>query len=142
MAKKEPIGWITVNGVHVPLYEGESKADAVRRSIVEKEEKQKDSQIKKAKDTADKLNAEKKTESKKVKIYGNKDKGDTKISNIYSWLKKAKEDEIVIRSSYIMSSWDDIKTDAMIAGFEAWRNPSDSRFTGFNESYTFKRKKK
>ena len=27
------IGWITVNGKHVPLMEGESKADAVKRSL-------------------------------------------------------------------------------------------------------------
>lgn len=27
----EPTGWITVNGNHVPLYAGESKADAVKR---------------------------------------------------------------------------------------------------------------
>lgn len=34
MAKKEReiVGWITVKGRHVPLYEGESKSDAVKRA--------------------------------------------------------------------------------------------------------------
>lgn len=32
MATREPKEWITVNGTHVPIFEGESKADAVKRA--------------------------------------------------------------------------------------------------------------
>ena len=31
MAKKEPEKWITVNGVHIPIYEGESEKEAIKR---------------------------------------------------------------------------------------------------------------
>ena len=51
------VGWITVNGVHVPLKDGESKDDAVKRSLeVRKEEEAKEKQIAKQKEEADKLN--------------------------------------------------------------------------------------
>ena len=33
MATREPKGWITVNGVHVPIFEGESKADAAKNYL-------------------------------------------------------------------------------------------------------------
>ena len=33
---KEPVAWITVHGVHVPLFEGDSKEDAIRRAITGK----------------------------------------------------------------------------------------------------------
>jgi len=35
MANKEPKNWITINGNHVPLYDGESKDDAVKRWVKE-----------------------------------------------------------------------------------------------------------
>ena len=51
------VGWITVNGVHVPLKEGESKDDAVKRSLeVRKEQDAKEKQIEKQKEEADQLN--------------------------------------------------------------------------------------
>ena len=37
--EKEPVGWVTVNGKHVPIFEGESKEDAVARSISTNEDK-------------------------------------------------------------------------------------------------------
>lgn len=33
MATREPKGWITVNGVHVPIFEGETKADAAKNYL-------------------------------------------------------------------------------------------------------------
>ena len=38
--KKEPVAWITMNGRHVPLYEGESKAQAIARATKESVKKQ------------------------------------------------------------------------------------------------------
>ena len=32
MADREPKAWITVNGAHVPIFEGETKADAAKRA--------------------------------------------------------------------------------------------------------------
>ena len=34
---KEPKQWITVNGVHVPIFEGDTKEDAIRRAITGKD---------------------------------------------------------------------------------------------------------
>lgn len=36
MAKREVESWITVNGVHIPIYKGETKNEAVRRGIKER----------------------------------------------------------------------------------------------------------
>lgn len=67
MAEKEVIGWITVNGNHVPVYKGESPSMATKRfikekdatdSIVEKNEEAKERTIEKAKEEAKKLNSE------------------------------------------------------------------------------------
>lgn len=33
MADKKIVGWFTMNGKHIPVFEGESKADAVKRSV-------------------------------------------------------------------------------------------------------------
>ena len=59
---REPVSWITVNGQHVPLFAGESKADAVKR-VAENTKKQtakdandKEKQISQHKSEADKLN--------------------------------------------------------------------------------------
>lgn len=46
MAKKEPIGWFTVNGVHVPIFEGQSKADAVKAHIAKQVNKDADTKQK------------------------------------------------------------------------------------------------
>lgn len=51
----EITGWITVNGKHVPLMDGESKTDAVKRAL-SKDVDTKQSQIDKNKAEADKLN--------------------------------------------------------------------------------------
>lgn len=57
MSQKEPIDWITVNGAHVPLYDGESKEQAISRHLsIIKAEKDKELQIAKNKEQADRLN--------------------------------------------------------------------------------------
>ena len=56
MSTKEVKDWITVNGQHVPIFEGESKNDAVNRAIAKINEDKKESDIKKNKEQADKLN--------------------------------------------------------------------------------------
>ena len=56
MENREPVAWITVNGNHVPLFEGESKQDAVNRSVAERNEAAKEKQIARNKAEADVLN--------------------------------------------------------------------------------------
>ena len=54
MAQKEPIDWITVNGKHIPIYEGESKQDAYNRAVAKDNEDKKKSDIARSKKEADK----------------------------------------------------------------------------------------
>ena len=35
MADKKVVAWFTMNGKHIPIYEGESKDDAVKRSVTQ-----------------------------------------------------------------------------------------------------------
>ena len=56
MAERKIVDWFTMNGKHIPIYEGESKADAVNRSIAKDNEDKKAEQIRKNKEQADKLN--------------------------------------------------------------------------------------
>jgi len=56
MAERQVKDWITVNGQHIPIFEGESKDDAYNRAVAQHNEDVKDSQIKKNKAQADKLN--------------------------------------------------------------------------------------
>lgn len=57
MAKREVKEWITVNGVHIPIFDGQSK-DAAVKQYMNHDEKQKDTQIKKNKEQANRLNNE------------------------------------------------------------------------------------
>lgn len=50
MASREIMRWVTINGVHVPIYEGESKQDVVNRFVAERNEMTKHEQIMKNKD--------------------------------------------------------------------------------------------
>lgn len=65
MADKKVKQWITINGVHVPIYEGESKDDAVKRAInrgsenAKNNEDLKEKQIAKNKAQKDELNGKK-----------------------------------------------------------------------------------
>ncbi len=52
MATKEIKQWITINGVHVPIYEGETKADAAKRAIFKQKENIKKNESDKEKDIA------------------------------------------------------------------------------------------
>ena len=54
--EREVIGWFTVNGVHRPIYEGESKQDAYNREVAKLNEDTKNRQIAKSKEQADRLN--------------------------------------------------------------------------------------
>ena len=45
MAKKEPKAWITVNGQHIPIYDGESRQDAYNRAVAKHNEDVKQKQI-------------------------------------------------------------------------------------------------
>lgn len=56
MADRQPVGWITVNGVHVPIFDGESKQDAINRSIAENNAATKEKQIAENKRQSDKMN--------------------------------------------------------------------------------------
>lgn len=56
----DDIQWITVDGQHIPIGAHESKDDAVKRFIANREA-QKDRQIEKNKQQADELNADRKT---------------------------------------------------------------------------------
>ena len=53
---REVKAWFTVNGQHIPIFEGESKSQAVNRYIAEKNEEVKNKQISENKKQADKLN--------------------------------------------------------------------------------------
>lgn len=67
--KKEVKQWITVNGVHVPIFDGESKADAINRAIARKNESIKAKQIAQRKAEIAKLNPDKEAMSAKDKAY-------------------------------------------------------------------------
>ena len=56
MAEREIKDWITVNGKHVPIYEGESKEQAYNRSIAKANEDKRQSDIAKAQVERDRLN--------------------------------------------------------------------------------------
>lgn len=86
---KEVKQWITVNGVHVPIFEGESKADAVKRAVKKTQGTKKtgesftrkESNVDNAKRRVEELEAELK-----------KHKNDEHTSYIKNKLKTAKED--------------------------------------------------
>lgn len=64
MAKKEPIKWITVNGVHVPIFEGEDTEIAVKNHFakqVNKDADEKKKQIQSHQKEADRLNGKERT---------------------------------------------------------------------------------
>ena len=65
MANKEPKQWITVNGQHIPIFEGETKDQAVNRYIAKTNEEKKQKDIARNKAQADKLNGKKSKEQTK-----------------------------------------------------------------------------
>jgi len=66
MADREVKQWITVNGKHVPIFEGESKAAAIKRAAdkqINDDADKKEKQIAENKKKADMLNDQKKSET-------------------------------------------------------------------------------
>lgn len=59
MAEKKVTGWFTMNGKHIPIFEGESKDDAVNRAVAKANEDKKAEQIAKNQRTANSLNGKK-----------------------------------------------------------------------------------
>lgn len=58
MLKDKPTSWITLNGRHIPLYEGESKQDAVNRFIANSNEDKRQAEIRRNSEQAARLNRE------------------------------------------------------------------------------------
>lgn len=56
MSERKIESWITIKGNHIPIYEGESKADAVNRYTAKMNENKKNSDIAKAQIERDRLN--------------------------------------------------------------------------------------
>ena len=74
MAKKEPKDWITVNGRHIPIYDGESKQDAYNRAVAKHNEDVKSKQISRNKAQVDRIsNAHKTEKSQKEQFDAHKD---------------------------------------------------------------------
>ena len=67
MAERKVKQWITVNGVHVPIFEGESKSDAVKRAIDKAKSNANANEDQKAKDIA-------KNEKQKAELNGKAEK--------------------------------------------------------------------
>ena len=73
MAERQVKDWITIDGNHVPIYEGESKQDAFNRSVALMNENKKKADIERNKQEADKLNNPSKVKDK-IKLPTNIDK--------------------------------------------------------------------
>ena len=75
------IGWFTVNGAHVPIYQGETKEQAVKRHIdstVKKNETDKEAQKKVSKKNSEKLNKEQKIKDNLKSNFGLSEKEKSK----------------------------------------------------------------
>ena len=66
------------------------------------------------------------------------------VRNLYEYLIRTKEDEIIIRTSYVKGCWDDNEFDAHKAGFNIVRfvNPEYEAKHEFAECYKLTRTKK
>ena len=83
MAQEEQ--WITVNGRHILIGAGESKEDAIRRAIAQKNSDTKQKQIERNKEQADKLNG--KSDSSELKL------SEVKSDKFVNAIEKAKESQ-------------------------------------------------
>lgn len=82
MAERKIKQWITVNGVHVPIYEGESKADGVKRAIEKAKSNAKTNEDQKAKDIA-------KNKAQKDELNGKSDTktlGEVQTNDDHKWV--------------------------------------------------------
>lgn len=64
------------------------------------------------------------------------------IRNLYAYLMNTKEDEIIIRTTYVEGGWVDNEFDAHLAGFNIVRfiNPEYKAKHEFSECYKLTRK--
>lgn len=64
------------------------------------------------------------------------------IRNLYTYLRKTTEDEIIVRTSYVAGGWHDNEFDAHAAGFNIYRfiNPEYEAKHQFAECYRLIRK--
>lgn len=64
------------------------------------------------------------------------------VRNLYSYLINTKENEIIIRTSYVKGGWCDNELDAHLAGFNIVRfiNPEYEAKHEFSECYKLTRK--
>lgn len=64
------------------------------------------------------------------------------IPNLYAYLKKTTEDEIIVRTSRVKGGWHDNEFDANAAGFDICRfiNPDLTARHEFDECYRLTRK--
>ena len=65
------------------------------------------------------------------------------IRNLYTYLKATKEDDIIVRTSYVSGGWHDNEFDAQAAGFDIYRfhNPEYEALHQFSECYRLTRRK-
>ena len=85
MSTKQVKDWFTVNGQHIPIFEGESKSQAVNRYIAEKNEETKSKQISENKKQADNLNKkENKKENKRAYTIAERKKAQLEIVKKYN----------------------------------------------------------
>lgn len=88
MANREPIGWITVKGKRVPLFEGESKEESIKNALGDKAK-----QIDQNKKEADRKNAQEKQNQKSDwKVTYDRDKAKAYKSKNVIAAKKSAED--------------------------------------------------
>lgn len=73
--KEEPVDWITVNGTHIPIYEGEYPDEAVKRFVKEEDEKAMKKWKKEMDPHANKPNVKKPVQQKDKKVDKKSKKG-------------------------------------------------------------------
>lgn len=73
--KQEPVDWITVNGTHIPIYEGEYPDEAVKRFVKEEDEKAMKKWKKEMDPHAKKPNVKKSVQQKNKKVDKKSKKG-------------------------------------------------------------------
>jgi len=73
MAEKEVKQWITVNGKHVPIFEGETKSQAINRAVAKENEEIKEKQIAKNKEQVNESKPKLRSLNDALKDYSDED---------------------------------------------------------------------
>lgn len=137
--KREPKEWITVNGIHIPIYEGETKAQAINRHIIEKNEETKEKQIEANKKQADELSAKKKkpdekdTKQKQLEIIQKYNPKDPKINKQATWIESVKD----IRTWAEAMEDDDYNGEGVAPDF-TWEDAKKAAASGYVTVYSSK----